>query len=128
GIPWQKILPQAAKPSEIHALAAMAKRPRSERQGPGAVYVAIHRAPPDRRHLAVRRPAGRGHAGPQRPLARAGVVKHLPLFFDLAGRRVVIVGVGAMADRRAELARSAGAAVFRLETVVPADLKGAVAV
>jgi uroporphyrin-III C-methyltransferase/precorrin-2 dehydrogenase/sirohydrochlorin ferrochelatase len=55
-------------------------------------------------------------------------VKHLPLFFDLAGRRVVIVGVGAMADRRAELARSAGAAVFQLETVVPADLKGAVAV
>jgi uroporphyrin-III C-methyltransferase/precorrin-2 dehydrogenase/sirohydrochlorin ferrochelatase len=55
-------------------------------------------------------------------------VKHLPLFFDLAGRRVVVVGVGAMADRRAELARSAGAAVFQLETVVPADLKGAVAV
>jgi uroporphyrin-III C-methyltransferase / precorrin-2 dehydrogenase / sirohydrochlorin ferrochelatase len=55
-------------------------------------------------------------------------VKHLPLFFDLAGRRVVVVGVGAMADRRAELARSAGAAVFQLEAVSAADLKGAAAV
>jgi uroporphyrin-III C-methyltransferase/precorrin-2 dehydrogenase/sirohydrochlorin ferrochelatase len=55
-------------------------------------------------------------------------VKHLPLFFDLAGRRVVVVGVGAMADRRAELARSAGAAVFQLEAATAADLKGAAAV
>jgi len=55
-------------------------------------------------------------------------VKHLPLFFDFAGRRVVVVGVGAMADRRAELARSAGAAVFQLEAVSAADLKGAAAV
>jgi uroporphyrin-III C-methyltransferase / precorrin-2 dehydrogenase / sirohydrochlorin ferrochelatase len=55
-------------------------------------------------------------------------VKHLPLFFDLAGRRVVVVGVGAMADRRAELACSAGAAVFQLEAVSAADLKGAAAV
>jgi uroporphyrin-III C-methyltransferase / precorrin-2 dehydrogenase / sirohydrochlorin ferrochelatase len=55
-------------------------------------------------------------------------VKHLPLFFDLAGRRVVVVGVGAMAHRRAELARSAGAAVFQLEAVSAADLKGAAAV
>ena len=36
-------------------------------------------------------------------------MKHLPLFFDLVGRRVVVVGQGAAADRRAELARSAGA-------------------
>ena len=36
---------------------------------------------------------------------RAGrVVKHLPLFFDLAGRKVVVVGEGPEADRRAELA------------------------
>jgi uroporphyrin-III C-methyltransferase/precorrin-2 dehydrogenase/sirohydrochlorin ferrochelatase len=55
-------------------------------------------------------------------------VKHLPLFFDLAGRRVVVVGTGAMADRRAELARSAGAAVFQLEIVSATDLKGAAAV
>ena len=55
-------------------------------------------------------------------------MKHLPLFFDLAGRRVVVVGAGAMADRRAELARSAGAAVFQLEAVSAADLKGAAAV
>jgi hypothetical protein len=33
----QKILPEPAKPSEIHALASMAKRPRLKRQGPGAV-------------------------------------------------------------------------------------------
>ena len=55
-------------------------------------------------------------------------MKHLPLFFDLAGRRVVVVGQGPAADRRAELARSAGAAVFQLETASAADLRGAVAV
>jgi uroporphyrin-III C-methyltransferase/precorrin-2 dehydrogenase/sirohydrochlorin ferrochelatase len=55
-------------------------------------------------------------------------VKHLPLFFDLAGRRVVVVGQGPVADRRAELARSAGAAVFQLESASAADLKGAAAV
>jgi len=55
-------------------------------------------------------------------------VKHLPLFFDLAGRRVVVVGTGAMADRRVELARSAGAAVFQLEAVSAEDLTGAAAV
>ncbi len=55
-------------------------------------------------------------------------MKHLPLFFDLAGRRVVVVGTGAMADRRAELAGSAGAAVFRLEAATAADLRGAAAV
>ena len=54
-------------------------------------------------------------------------MKHLPLFFDLAGRRVVVVGAGAGADRRAALARSAGAAVYRLETVAAADLKGTAA-
>lgn len=55
-------------------------------------------------------------------------MKHLPLFFDLAGRRVVVVGQGPAADRRAELARSAGAAVFQLDTASAADLKGAAAV
>ena len=55
-------------------------------------------------------------------------MKHLPLFFDLAGRRVVVIGQGPAADRRAELARSAGAAVFQLETTSAADLRGAVAV
>jgi len=55
-------------------------------------------------------------------------VKHLPLFFDLAGRRVVVVGAGAAAERRAELARSAGAAVHHVEAVSAADLKGASAV
>jgi uroporphyrin-III C-methyltransferase/precorrin-2 dehydrogenase/sirohydrochlorin ferrochelatase len=55
-------------------------------------------------------------------------VKHLPLFFDLAGRRVVVVGQGPAADRRAELARSAGAAVFQVEKAGSAELKGAAAV
>lgn len=55
-------------------------------------------------------------------------MKHLPLFFDLAGRRVVVVGSGAAAERRAGLARSAGAAVYQLATVSADDLKGAAAV
>src|SRR5690242_19369157 len=78
------------------------KKAQIERAGFWSRHVAVYRTPPHRRHLAVRRPAGRGHAGPQRFPARAGIVKHLPLFFDLGGRRVVVVGAGAMADRRAE--------------------------
>jgi uroporphyrin-III C-methyltransferase/precorrin-2 dehydrogenase/sirohydrochlorin ferrochelatase len=54
-------------------------------------------------------------------------VKHLPLFFDLGGRRVVVVGAGPAADRRADLARSAGAAVYRVEAVSADELKGAAA-
>ena len=56
-------------------------------------------------------------------------MKHLPLFFDLAGRKVVVAGEGPMADRRAELARSAGADVRRLSTITiqVADFKGAAA-
>ena len=56
-------------------------------------------------------------------------MKHLPLFFDLAGRRVVVVGEGAAADRRADLVRSAGADVRRivLPAVQPSDFRGAVA-
>jgi len=56
-------------------------------------------------------------------------VKHLPLFFDLAGRRVVVVGEGAAADRRADLVRSAGADVQRIvsPTVQASDFRGATA-
>jgi len=54
-------------------------------------------------------------------------MKHLPLFFDLADRTVVVVGQGAAADRRASLARSAGALVRRLEAVGPGDLEGVAA-
>jgi len=56
-------------------------------------------------------------------------VKHLPLFFDLAGRRVVVAGEGPAADRRADLARSAGAEVVRLasEDATVAGFRGAVA-
>jgi uroporphyrin-III C-methyltransferase/precorrin-2 dehydrogenase/sirohydrochlorin ferrochelatase len=55
-------------------------------------------------------------------------VKHLPLFFDLAGRRVVVVGSSPAARRRAELARSAGAAVYECATVSSDDLRGSAAV
>jgi uroporphyrin-III C-methyltransferase/precorrin-2 dehydrogenase/sirohydrochlorin ferrochelatase len=54
-------------------------------------------------------------------------MKHLPLFFDLAGRTVVVVGQTLAADRRAELARSAGAIVRRVETAEVEVLKDAVA-
>ena len=35
-------------------------------------------------------------------------MRHLPLFFDLVGRRVVVVGAGLGAERRAALARALG--------------------
>lgn len=56
-------------------------------------------------------------------------MKHLPLFFDLVGRRVVVVGAGSMADRRVELAKSAGADVRRLapESAKVRDFQGAAA-
>ena len=56
-------------------------------------------------------------------------MKHLPLFFDLAGRKVVVVGQGAAADRRAGLARLAGAEISRVvaEAVEVADFRGAAA-
>ena len=56
-------------------------------------------------------------------------MKYLPLFFDLVGRRVVVVGEGPAADRRAELARSAGAEIKRhaVETVGVSDFRGAAA-
>ena len=38
-------------------------------------------------------------------------MRHLPLFFDLTDRKVLVVGQGAAAERRAELARAAGASV-----------------
>ena len=54
-------------------------------------------------------------------------MKHLPLFFDLKGRKVVVVGEGPAADRRAALARSAGAEVQQVSDVEVADLRGAAA-
>ena len=49
-------------------------------------------------------------------------MSHLPLFFDVGGRKVVVVGEGAAADSRAGLARAAGAVVSR-----GMDFAGAVA-
>jgi len=56
-------------------------------------------------------------------------VKHLPLFFDLSGRKVVVVGEGPAADRRAELAGSAGAKIQRIASsaVEVSDFRGAAA-
>jgi uroporphyrin-III C-methyltransferase / precorrin-2 dehydrogenase / sirohydrochlorin ferrochelatase len=54
-------------------------------------------------------------------------MKQLPLFFDLRGRRVVVIGEGSTADRRAALAASAGALVSR-EACAPFAFDGAVAV
>ena len=56
-------------------------------------------------------------------------MKHLPLFFNLVGRRVVVVGEGAAADRRADLVRSAGADVQRAvsPTLQTSDFRGAAA-
>jgi uroporphyrin-III C-methyltransferase/precorrin-2 dehydrogenase/sirohydrochlorin ferrochelatase len=50
------------------------------------------------------------------------------MFFDLAGRKVAVAGEGLAADRRAEIARSAGAQVVRLAaTATAADFRGAAA-
>lgn len=56
-------------------------------------------------------------------------MKHLPLFFDLAGRKVVVIGEGPKADLRVKLARSAGADVQHLDTnsITAKDFRGAVA-
>ena len=56
-------------------------------------------------------------------------MKHLPLFFDLSGRKVVVVGEGPAADRRAELAGSAGAKNQRIASsaVEASDFRGAAA-
>ncbi len=73
--------------------------------------------------------SGIGHAGLQCPAAGCGVVKHLPLFFDLVGRKVVVVGLGAEADRRANLVQSVGAKVVRLpsDSTVVADFRDSAA-
>lgn len=55
-------------------------------------------------------------------------MKHLPLFFDLAGRKVVVVGSSPMAERRVALASAAGADVRQVEKATSADLRAAVAV
>ena len=53
-------------------------------------------------------------------------MKYLPLFFDVAGRPVVVVGEGVAADRRTALARAAGAVVRQTAVLSPSDLEGAV--
>ncbi len=48
----------------------------------------------------------------------------IPIFLDLAGRRVLILGTGEAADRRAHTYQSAGAHIERATTFDPATLPG----
>src|SRR5882757_2482891 len=77
--------------------------------------------------VGARREPGRRDVRLQRLPPVSCPMKHLPLFFDLRGRRVVVVGEGGMADRRAALAASAGALVSR-EMYAPFAFDGATAV
>jgi uroporphyrin-III C-methyltransferase / precorrin-2 dehydrogenase / sirohydrochlorin ferrochelatase len=51
-------------------------------------------------------------------------MRHLPAFLDLAGRRALVLGSGAMAERRARLLRAAGAEVRVEAKFSDALLKG----
>src|SRR5258706_12407141 len=57
-----------------------------------------------------------------RRLARIAAVDYLPVFLDLRGRPVLVVGAGAVALRKIELLLSAGAAL----TVVAPELDAGV--
>lgn len=54
-------------------------------------------------------------------------MKHLPLFFDLVGRPVVVAGAGPAANKRAALARSAGADVRQVTVATAEDFENAAA-
>src|SRR5471030_1873110 len=107
-------------------MADVGKRARSLRHRSGANYAAFRRPSPHCLRLADRDCAGPGHAGPQRGAAGARAVKHLPLFLDVAGRKVVVVGEGPIADRKAATVRSAGADVWQVATAEVADFADAV--
>lgn len=49
---------------------------------------------------------------------------YTPIFLDLAGRRVLVLGAGEAADRRAETYARNGAIVIRAQSFHPADLSG----
>jgi uroporphyrin-III C-methyltransferase/precorrin-2 dehydrogenase/sirohydrochlorin ferrochelatase len=49
---------------------------------------------------------------------------HIPVFLDLSGRRVLVLGAGDAADRRAETYAAAGADIVRAEQFMPALLDG----
>ena len=59
------------------------------------------------------------------PAARIAPLPNLPLFHQLAGRKVVVVGTTAAAEWKAELLAAAGADVVRLPRWTAADLGGA---
>jgi uroporphyrin-III C-methyltransferase/precorrin-2 dehydrogenase/sirohydrochlorin ferrochelatase len=52
------------------------------------------------------------------------LMAYAPIFLDLSGRRVLIVGTGDAADRRAESYAQAGATIIRTENFDPAILPG----
>jgi uroporphyrin-III C-methyltransferase/precorrin-2 dehydrogenase/sirohydrochlorin ferrochelatase len=49
---------------------------------------------------------------------------HIPIFLNLAGRRVLVLGAGEAAERRAGTYAQAGANVIRTSAFDPADLQG----
>lgn len=51
-------------------------------------------------------------------------MRHFPLFMELSGRPVLVLGVGEVAERKAGLLRQAGAVVRLRPTFDPADLDG----
>jgi uroporphyrin-III C-methyltransferase/precorrin-2 dehydrogenase/sirohydrochlorin ferrochelatase len=55
--------------------------------------------------------------------ARA-LMRHFPLFMDLSGRPVLVLGAGEIAERKAELLRRAGGVVRLRPSFDPADLAG----
>jgi uroporphyrin-III C-methyltransferase/precorrin-2 dehydrogenase/sirohydrochlorin ferrochelatase len=51
-------------------------------------------------------------------------MRHFPLFMDLSGRAVLVVGAGELAERKADLMRRAGAVVRLRPSFDPAELAG----
>jgi uroporphyrin-III C-methyltransferase / precorrin-2 dehydrogenase / sirohydrochlorin ferrochelatase len=48
------------------------------------------------------------------------MARHFPIFLDLAGRRALVIGIGAEAERKAMLLEQAGAELLRLPTLAEA--------
>lgn len=73
------------------------------------------------RRCASTSPAMRERCTSVRTLA---LMRHFPIFMDLSGRPVLVLGAGEVAERKAEPLRRAGAVVRLRPTFDPADLEG----